>query len=299
MDEGQYERLPPIEKLNDRVIRVLGGNPGKFTLQGTNTYILGTGVRRLLIDTGHGKPEWISSLQTVLSSESITIDTALITHWHPDHVGGIYDLVSLSPTTKVYKHTPWDDQLPIADGQRFAVEGATVTALHTPGHAHDHVCLLLEEEDALFTGDNVLGHGTSVFEDLRTYMQSLERMRGAFAGRAYPAHGQVIADGKAKVAEYIAHRMMREGQVLRVLRGDWPVIEGEEKGADGGKERGWTSMEITRAIYGGVPEELWAHAEKGIVEVLRKLEDEQRVVEDSESQRWSTARGGGGGAAAL
>ncbi|KAI9752691.1 MAG: Glycosyl phosphatidyl inositol protein transamidase complex subunit [Chaenotheca gracillima] len=294
MSAAQMEPLPPTGRVSDRVIRVLGGNPSKFTLQGTkgtNTYILGTGPRRILIDTGFGKPEWISSLKEVLSDESITIEKALLTHWHYDHVGGIADLAAISPGTTFYKNSPSEGQQSITDGQRFAVEGATLKALHTPGHTIDHMCFLLEEENALFTGDNVLGYGTSVFEDLRTYIQSLERMKGAFTGRAYPAHGPVIADGRGKVADYIAHRMMREAQVLRVLRGQWSIDN--QGGADGKDGKGWMSIEITRVIYGDLPEEMWKHAEKGIVEVLKKLQEEHKVSDDSSSGRWKVGVGSG------
>lgn len=105
-------------------------------------------------------PAWKASISSVLASERATISSAVITHWHDDHVEGIPDLKSLCPDVKIYKYphsTDDGEELPLEDGQELSVEGATVTAVHTPGHTTDHLCLLLKEEQALFTGDNVLG----------------------------------------------------------------------------------------------------------------------------------------------
>lgn len=77
-----------------------------------------------------------------------------MTHWHHDHVGGIPDLLKLCPEVTIYKHQPENGQVDIADGQTFKVEGATLKAAHTPGHTVDHMMLLLEEEDAVSTGDS-------------------------------------------------------------------------------------------------------------------------------------------------
>ncbi|KAF7174439.1 hypothetical protein CNMCM5623_007237 [Aspergillus felis] len=183
--------LPDISTLSSRVIRILGGNPGAMHLQGTNTYLVGTGPSRILIDTGQGLPIWLSRIIELLRSNNISISHILLTHWHGDHTGGVSDLISYNPTLAdhVYKNLPDAGQKSIGDGQIFAVEGATVRAVFTPGHSVDHMCFLLEEENALFTGDNVLGHGFSVAPDLGRYMESLELMAGlgCQAGGIYPA----------------------------------------------------------------------------------------------------------------
>src|SRR5947208_3318994 len=98
--------LRDIERLSPICIRILGGNPGKFTLQGTNTYLVGRGPVRLLIDTGEGKPSWVALLGEVLREEKATISSVLITHWHPDHQGGISQVLSLLPHAKIYKNQP-------------------------------------------------------------------------------------------------------------------------------------------------------------------------------------------------
>jgi ribonuclease/clavin/mitogillin len=122
------------------------------------------------------------------------------------------------------------------------------------------MAFVLEEEDAMFTADNVLGQGTAVFEDLAAYMKSLDSMREQFKGRAYPGHGPVIEDGPAKITEYIQHRKQRETQVLDVL-----------------KEGAMGSMDIVKVIYKDYPESLWEPAEKGILQILSKLKSEGKV----------------------
>ncbi|KAK8022629.1 hypothetical protein PG993_013396 [Apiospora rasikravindrae] len=292
MASPQLPHLPEVERLSPACLRILGGNPGKFSLQGTNTYLLGTGPRRLLIDTGHGVPTWIATLRKTLADEKATIQSALLTHWHPDHIGGVEDLLEHSPDTAVYKRDPEDHEgwRDITDGQVFRVEGATLRAVHTPGHTTDHMVFVFQEEDALFTGDNVLGHGTAVFEDLQTYLRSLAKMEGLVAGRGYPGHGAVLPEARVKVAEYITHRHEREKQVLKVL--------GSAKGSEAGTDDGdaatnriarpdcWTAMELVRVIYKAYPDSLHGPASAGVLQILQKLRAEDKVAsEDDDSWR--------------
>lgn len=221
----------------------------------------------------------------MLTSEATSISTALLTHWHPDHISGVPDLQSLNANTQIYKHRPsyrgnaeWGD---IAPGQVFKTEGATLRAVHCPGHTEDHMAFVLEEEDAMFTADNVLGHGTAVFEDLRAYLTSLASMKVAFQGRAYPGHGEVIEDGQAKIEEYITHQKAREEQVLQVL--------GRKNGLRDESDR-WSSMEVVKVIYRDVNEELHIPAEGGVVQILCKLEQDGKVKRASEDGLWQLGR---------
>ncbi|KAH6606304.1 metallo-beta-lactamase superfamily [Trichoderma cornu-damae] len=262
--------LPMVQRLSPRCIRILGGNPGKFTLQGTNTYLLGTGHFRILIDTGEGRPAWIRSLKETLTLEDATVKVAVITHWHHDHTGGIADLVSAFPEVEIYKNSPDDGQLAIRNGDGFQVEDATLTACHTPGHTKDHMVFVLTEEDAMFAGDNVLGQGTVVFEDLAAYLQSLGRMKTLFSGRAYPGHGPVVEKGPEKIDEYIEHRRQREEEVLRAMRASTPSNVSEESET-------WTAMAIVKKVYKDVREDLHLAACGGVQQMLAKLEQEGKV----------------------
>ncbi|KAJ4415559.1 hypothetical protein N0V82_007281 [Gnomoniopsis sp. IMI 355080] len=275
--------LPEVERLSPICIRILGGNPSKFTLQGTNTYLLGSGSERLLIDTAEGKPSWIAALKRTLAEENATISSTLLTHWHPDHVGGVGDVLNLAAEPaakpKVYKNRPDAGQLDIVDGQQFSVEGATLTAHYTPGHANDHMVFTVkEEEGAMFTGDNVLGQGTAVFEDLATYLTSLERMSALYSSskgrRAYPGHGPAIDDGPARIREYVSHRQQREDQIVSTLRETNELTS----------TAAWEPIELVRVIYKDVPESLHLPAQGGVKQVLQKLEREGRAYE--ESGRW-------------
>lgn len=267
--------LPDVKRLSPVCIRILGGNPGKFTLQGTNTYLLGTGQRRILIDSGEGRPSWAAKLNEVLESENATVDTLLISHWHLDHIGGIEDVLKIAPQATVYKFEPEQGQTALENGQRFEADGVTLTAHHTPGHTTDHFVFTLAEEDAMFTADNVLGHGTAVFEDMAAYLNSLHKMQALFHGRAYPGHGEIIPDGVSRISEYIRHRKQREEQVVQVMRG---------LQADG--SRNWSAMGIVRVVYKDINEDLHPAACKGVLQILDKLEQDSRVTR-TESGDWA------------
>lgn len=290
--------LPEVERLSPLCIRILGGNPSKFALQGTNTYLLGRGPKRILIDTGEGKPSWIAALKRTCAEEDATITSALISHWHPDHVGGIKDLLGWSPQTSIFKNAPEAGQEGIEDGQVFSLSwddsdnkvssSLTLTAHHTPGHTTDHMVFLLAQENALFTADNVLGQGTAVFEDLATYLQSLDKMRRLppFTGRAYPGHGPVIEDGRARIAEYIAHRQQREDQIVQTLQSNSNSSDSSETPEVSVGRKAWEPMELVKVIYRDVPESLHLPALGGLMQVLQKLEKEGRARREDGSGKW-------------
>lgn len=271
--------LPPISRLSPSIVRIVAGNPSKFTLQGTNTYLVGTGPQRILIDTGEGFPAWAGRLSQVLREENASVRTVLLTHWHHDHVGGVAQVRELEPKVEVRKFVSPSGQGdadwgPIADGEVIECEGASLKAVYSPGHTDDHVGFVLQGDGALFAGDNVLGHGTAVFEDLAEYMASLKKMAGVVDGRLYPAHGDWIEDGRAKVNEYIEHRQQREREAIEVLG----------RARDDGQQ-GWGSMELVKVIYSAYPESLHLPAQGSLTHVLRKLQGEGKVKE--ERGRWT------------
>jgi endoribonuclease LACTB2 len=259
---------------------VLGHNPGPFTGPGTNTYLIGTGTRPILLDTGIGVAKWAENLPVGMRQHchADELDRIVVTHAHRDHIGGVKDAHRLFGEVPVLKR-PWPGQddpagIPVTaidQGADVTTEGATLRAVFTPGHAPDHLCYVLGEEKALFTGDVVLGAGTTIIPDgtgdLGQYMDSLRRLLELEVETIYPAHGPVIRDAKKKLREYIAHRELRERQVIAALQ-------------DGPRE----VIEIVKVIYTDVPEFLHPAAAQSMRSHLRKLHKDGRVVEDE--NRW-------------
>lgn len=244
----------------------------QYQLQGTNTYIVGTGKARLLIDTGQGIPIWGERLTKVLHEEGIELSHVLLTHWHGDHTGGLPYIHENYPqlSSHIYKNKPDAGQTPLYEDQVIKVEGATIRCVLCPGHSTDHMCFVLEEESALFTGDNVLGHGFTVHEDLPAYMTSLQTMANQKCQIGYPAHGVVITNLPAKLREYTGQRVQREKQILRALE--------KAKLAGGGRLSTLTAEEVVSLIHGGVSDQVIRVMEPLVVEVLWKLAGEKRVA---------------------
>jgi glyoxylase-like metal-dependent hydrolase (beta-lactamase superfamily II) len=251
--------------------RVLGLNPGMMTGPGTNTYLIG---RRdpILLDTGAGVPDYVPLLERYLGERGWTQPSrVLLTHRHRDHLGGVEQLRARFRGLRVAKMVYRDAGLPedvetLADGATIEGEGATLVALHTPGHASDHLCYYLPQEKAVFTGDVVLGGSTTVIPaedgDLLDYMNSLKRLQSLDVQRIYPAHGPVIEDAQAKLTEYIEHRLLRERQILEAL-------------GDGLR----TIPTMVERIYKDVPASLHPMAAQSVTSHLKKLAREHRVRE--------------------
>jgi glyoxylase-like metal-dependent hydrolase (beta-lactamase superfamily II) len=263
--------FPKTATVSPLVGRVLGLNPGMMTGPGTNTYLIG---RRdpILLDTGAGVPEYMTELEGYLAERGWSQPSRVVlTHRHRDHLGGVPNLRERFRGLRVGKMIHRDADLPegvedVRDGQIIEGEGVTLIALHTPGHASDHLCYYLEEERAVFTGDVVLGGSTTVIPaedgDLLDYMSSLRRLQELGVRRIYPAHGPVIEDGPGLLAEYVEHRLLRERQIL---------------GAVGDGLR--TIPAMVERIYALVPKNLHAMAGQSVASHLKKLAREGRVRE--------------------
>lgn len=205
----------------------------------------------------------------------------LLTHWHGDHTGGVPDLVRLYPhlASAIYKNQPSKTQQPIYDGQIFRVEGATVRAVHAPGHSDDHMCFVVEEDNAMCTGDNILGHGTAAVEQLSTWMDSLRIIKAHNCQIGYPAHGVVIADLPAKIAMELGSKTRREKQVLQALA----RLKKTEAAAGGNVKRSRgavTLSELVTHMHGDRldPQVRKMAVEPFMEEVLTKLAQDGKVA---------------------
>lgn len=210
-----------------------------------------------MVDSGETETAnaYIKLLNNVLRDENATIEHLVVTHWHHDHMGGVEPvrnlLKSLFPSDK--QPTVW--KLPrssndqersnnensiqwesLRNNQVVEVEGAKLQVKYTPGHTSDHACLLLQDDNILFSGDCILGEGTSVFEDLHDYMLSLDKILKMQPKKIYPGHGPVLDDPLPRIQHYINHRKQREEEILRTL---------EEQGAN----KPMTGVDIVKLIY--------------------------------------------------
>lgn len=215
-------------------------------------------------------------IEGTLNEYTVRLSNVMLTHWHGDHTGGVPDLIRLYPdlADRVFKNCPTERQRPIADGEIFSVEGATIRAVHGEGHSHDHMCFVLEEENAMFTGDNILGHGTSAVEHLGLYMQTLRKLKAEGCKVGYPAHGDVILDLASKIDSELASKLRREEKCLRVLK----KLKYENGGA--GRMASLTVKELVIAMHGdALDEEVREKAlEPFVDEVLRKLAEDGKLA---------------------
>lgn len=266
-----FDDFPKTAAWSERVTLVLGLNPGPFVGPGTNTYLIGTGKQRFLLDTGHGVPAYLPLLEKTMREIGCeALQGIVLTHNHPDHNGGLISLRETFGAIPIYKKVISSDGIfnfafsHIDDDAILETEGARLRAIFTPGHALDHLCFLLEEEGAIFTGDNVLGIGSSVIPaetgSMRDYMRSLERLKSENPKRLYPAHGPLIENAIAKLDEYLTHRRARESEIVQVLQSGATRVS-----------------EIVTKVYANVDKALHVAAAQSVAAHLIKLEQEKRV----------------------
>lgn len=251
----------------------------------TNCYLIYTSEELLIIDPGSPYEDEQRELAAVVDSliaEGRTVREIVLTHMHPDHVGGVNALRHhLGDTVSVAAHQltaePLGDSVRvdrfIEDEELIQLTGAPeirLRALHTPGHARGHLCFYEERTGTLISGDNIVGLGSVLIDppegNMRDYLASLERMRALpNLSIIFGGHGPAIGNPYAKLDQYISHRLEREQNILQAVRDDATI-----------------PREIVARVYTDVPPKAHAMAERAVMAHLEKLEADGLVFQTSE-----------------
>ncbi|MEP6785447.1 MAG: MBL fold metallo-hydrolase [Sphingomonadales bacterium] len=283
--EMQHADLP--QTLSPRVRRVLANNPSHFTFTGTQTYIVGTG-EVAVIDPGPAEPEHIAGILRATEGERIV--AIVCTHTHRDHSPAAAPLAEATgaeivgcaplvirddgPRADASFDSSYAPDRVLEDGQRLTGPDWTLEAVSTPGHTSNHLCYHLVEDNALFTGDHVMGWSTTVVSppdgDMAAYMASLTKLQDRKDVVYYPAHGEPVTNPQQFVRGLGGHRKQRERQILKLV--------GEGVGDIG---------EMVPRMYKGIDERLYPAAGRSVLAHLIDLLD-RKLVTESEGQ-WQAA----------
>ena len=239
------------------VTRVVAPNPGPYTGPGTNTWIVDAGPVVVVIDPGPDDGRHLEALNRRLAGR--TAGVVLVTHSHPDHL-------PLAERFAAPHHASVRRFPDLRDGDVVRAGNLNIGVLHTPGHSADHLSFVLAEDGAVFTGDLILGRGSSMVTypegDVAEYLRSLDRLAALRPRILFPGHWDPVPDAMAKIDEYRTHRLEREAQIVAEVR------------------RGpGTAAELTRRVYGDLEDRLAAAAEMTMRAHLRKLVDDGALRE--------------------
>jgi glyoxylase-like metal-dependent hydrolase (beta-lactamase superfamily II) len=243
-----------------QVTRVVAPNPGPYTGPGTNTWIVEAGPVVVVIDPGPNDDSHLAAINRRLAGK--TVGVVLVTHSHPDHL-------PLAERLAEPHHASVRRYPELGDGDVVRAGTVNLAALYTPGHSADHLCFLIAEDGAVFTGDLILGQGSSMVTypegDVAAYLRSLDRLAALKPHILFPGHWDPVTDAMNKIEEYRRHRLEREAQILAEVR-----------------REGGTAAALTRRVYGDLDDKLMVAAEMTMRAHLRKLVDDGLVHERGE-----------------
>jgi len=276
----EYGRCDQVSPL---IRRVIARNPGPFTFTGTGTYIIGHGDHVAVIDPGPLDEAHLAALLAAVKGETVT--HVFVTHTHLDHsplarpfareTGAVtYAARPPAPVHADLILEEGDDghfapDVEIGDGAVFETPGWTLEAIATPGHASNHLCFALRQENALFSGDHVMGWSTTVVSppdgDMGAYYASLDKVAARGFATLWPTHGAPVTEVAPFLAAYKAHRLERERQILaQVAAGQGQIHE------------------MVPLIYAAVDRRLWPAAAHSVLAHLIHLVREGVIVTDGE-----------------
>jgi len=253
-------------QITDRALCVLAPNAGPMTLDGTNTWVLREpgSEQAIVVDPG---PDDESHLQAVLAAVAAVgarVAVTLLTHHHLDHAGGAVRFAELTgaPVRALDPALRLGDDEGLREGDAVDVAGLLLRVVETPGHTRDSLSFVLVADDALLTGDTVLGRGTTVIAHpdgvLGPYLDSIAKLRElveeGLVDRILPGHGPVIDQPGPVLDYYLEHRHERLDQVRAAL----------EAGAT-------TAREVVEVVYQDVDQTLWGAAELSVQAQLDHL----------------------------
>jgi len=245
-----------------------------MTGPGTNTYLFGKNEVAVL-DPG---PIIDSHIDAIIDIADAPIGWVLVTHTHPDHspaasvladITGA-ELVGMRPPEGPHQDTSFAPARVLNDTEKFATDEFVLEAIHTPGHASNHVCYLHRESNWLFTGDHVIDGSTVVIDppdgNMKQYIESLRRVNDLECNALAPGHGEVIHDPARVIDWIVGHRLEREAKVIAALR----------------QNPGLTTYDLVPHVYKDVDKRLYGWAERSLLAHLLKLEEDGRAGQAGE-----------------
>ena len=262
--------MAPFTELAPGVRRLVAPNPSMMTGPGTNTYLFGK-KEVAVLDPG---PMIEKHIDRIVEIAGAPIRWILVTHTHPDHSPAAKKLAQRTSAELLGRPAPEGPQQDrsfspgrvLDDGDRITSDEFEITAVHTPGHASNHLCFLHEETRWLFTGDHVIDGSTVVINppdgNMKQYIESLRHVRALDCEALAPGHGELIRDPVRAIDWIIDHRLEREAKVLVALQAN----------------PGLSTRELVPHVYQDVPEKLYRLAERSLLAHLEKLLEEDRAI---------------------
>ena len=266
-----------IVQISPLIRRITAGNASVFTGPGTNTYLIGK-EEITVLDPG---PAMDSHIDAITSAEG-KIKQIVVTHTHPDHSPGVRLLQErldvpaygmLTETSKGQDRSFKPDKI-LKDGDMFEETEFTLKVVHTPGHASNHLCYILEEEEFIFTGDHIMNGSTVVIGppdgNMKQYLDSLEKLKQFKLSKIAPGHGEVL-DSPHEVVEWIInHRLQREEKVATALK----------EATKGNPES------LVSRVYDDVDSSLFPIAKASLLAHLIKLEEDNVASKEGDDYVW-------------